>query len=172
LSDADIRGLIEAGELVIDPLSPDTVRENGVDLRFSKRFCVMRGGGVLDTRGSGEPRSFYDCVEAEDYVIPPGARVLAVTEEWVELPPYLVGLVNLRSSFARLGLYVPPTVVDAGFKGRLVIELVGSTVPVRVYSGQRFLHLILLTTTSEVRKTYQGRYQGQRDVQLPILPIE
>lgn len=169
LSDRDIRGLLALGELVVEPLREDTIRENGVDLRLSRQFCRLRERRdlVLDPRDPGDPRDYYDCFEAESIVVGPRERLLAVTEEAVALPPYLAALVNLRSTWARTGLWVPPTVVDAGFRGQIVVELVGSSFPVKLYAGERFLHLVFVRLATPAEKPYSGGYQGQRGVRLP-----
>jgi dCTP deaminase len=175
LSDADIKQLIARGRLRVEPFDPSIVRENGLDLRLGNTFCKLRDTArVLDTRKPLNPREFYDCVsvgDGEGYVVEPRALVLAHTVETVCLPDDLVGLVNLRSTFARTGIYIPPTVVDAGFCGQLTVELVGSSFPVKLYPGQRFLHLVLVKTVTPAEKPYSGRYQGQRGVTLPRLPI-
>jgi dCTP deaminase len=170
LSDWDIRVYLEKKLLVINPLYEDTVRENGVDLRFGSRFCRFKGGDVLiDTLVMNVPEAL-ECVDVErdaGFIVKPREHVLATTLEWVELPHDLVGLVNLRSSFARAGLYIPPTVIDAGFKGNITIELIGGVHPVKIYPEQRFLHVVFLRTSSPVYKPYQGKYQGQINVTPP-----
>jgi len=75
-------------------------------------------------------------------------------------------LCNLRSTLARYGLIIPPTVVDAGFEGNLTIEVVnnsGNYIVLR--PGIRFLHVILVKTEGEVK--YLGKYLGQKGVTLP-----
>lgn len=170
LSDWDIRIYLEKKLLIIDPLFEDTVRENGVDLRFGYRFCRFKSDDTLiDTRIMNVP-DVLECVDVsgkEGFVIKPYEHVLTTTLEWVELPHDLVGLVNLRSSFARCGVYIPPTAVDAGFKGNVTIELIGGPHPVRVYPEQRFLHIVFLRTSSPVYRPYQGKYQGQVSVTPP-----
>ena len=175
LGDRDILRLIGSGVLRVEPFDPGIVRENGLDLRLGTVFCRLRDTArIMDTRRGYDPRDFYDCVrvgDGEGYVVEPRALVLAHTLEKICLPEDLVGLVNLRSTFARTGIYIPPTVVDAGFCGQLTVELVGSSFPVKLYPGQRFLHLILVKTVSPVAKPYKGRYQGQAGVTLPRLPV-
>jgi dCTP deaminase len=170
LSDWDIRVYLEKKLLVIDPLFDDTVRENGVDLRFGYRFCRFKGGSVVIDTKLMNLLEVLDCVDVsrdEGFVVKPNEHVLATTLEWVELPHDLVGLVNLRSTFARAGLYIPPTVIDAGFKGNVTIELIGGPNPVRIYPEQRFLHVVFLRTSSPVYRPYQGKYQGQVSVTPP-----
>jgi len=174
LSDRTIYELNKKGILVINPLKHDTIRENGVDLRFGNEFCFIRQTDIIDTKYPDDPSSHYKCIKVaknEGYIIPPQRRILSTTMEYVKLPPNIVGLVNLRSTFARLGLYVPPTVVDAGFEGELTIELVGSDAPIKIYPGQRFLHLVFVKMDNETSKPYSGSYKRQRGVRLPTLPI-
>jgi dCTP deaminase len=170
LSDWDIKVDLEKGLLVIKPLFEDTVRENGVDLRFGYRFCRFKDTGVVIDTKLMNVSDALECVDVdlnEGFLIRPNEHVLATTLEWVELPHDLVGLVNLRSSFARAGIYIPPTVIDAGFKGNITIELIGGANPVKVYPEQRFLHVVFLRTSSPVYKPYQGKYQGQVSVTPP-----
>jgi len=176
LSDKTIEKLLKQKTLIIDPLHPDTIRENGVDLRFGEEFCLIKEEKtVLDTKHTEDPAPYYECIKTTEktgIIIPPKKRVLSTTLEYIKLPPDIIGLVNLRSTFARLGLYVPPTVVDAGFEGELTIELVGSDIPVKIYPGQRFLHLILVKMDTETSKPYAGTYKYQKGVKLPTLPIK
>lgn len=168
LSDWDIRVYIEKKLLVIDPLFEDTIRENGVDLRFGYEFCRFRKSfnEIIDSKNY-DPKRFLECIEVgedEGFVIKPLEHILATTLEWIELPHDLIGFVNLRSTFARLGTYLPPTVIDAGFKGQVTIEIIGGSLPVRVYPRQRFLHVIFARTSSPVYRPYSGKYQGQKGV--------
>jgi len=175
LSDWDIKVYLEKKLLLIDPLFPDTIRENGVDLRFGYEFCRYNKGykKIIDSK-KYDPRKFMECVEVDEnegFVINPLEHVLATTLETVELPHDLIGFVNLRSTFARLSLYIPPTVIDAGFKGQVTIEIIGGSLPVRVYPKQRFLHVIFARTSSPVYNPYKGKYQGQKGVMPPIPDI-
>ncbi|GAB6148209.1 dCTP deaminase [Stetteria hydrogenophila] len=174
LSDRDIRGLIALGELVIEPFDDEIIRENGVDLRLGRQFCrFKRTGRVLDPRDPGDPWEFYECGEADEIIVQPLEHVLLHTMEYIKLPPYLAGLVNLRSTWARTGLYIPATVVDAGFEGQLTIEVVGSSFPVKLYAGDRFLHLVLVRLNTPAENPYAGKYKGQRGVRLPkIFPVQ
>jgi len=173
LSDRDIAWYMQKGLLHIQPASPDTIRENGVDLRLGNEFCRFNPDAPeLDTRKPFNKDQYYVCRRADasrGYTVKPYEHLLATTAETVCLPDDLVGLVNVRSTFARLGLYIPPTVIDAGFCGQVTIEIIGSAYPIRIYPGQRFLHVVLVKTTSPVAKPYNGKYQGQRGVTPPRL---
>jgi dCTP deaminase len=166
LGDRDLKYYLEKGWIVIDPLRQDSIRENGVDLRVGNeiaRFKKVDGTISIDDDIS----QLFVKETGEEFVISPHEHVLLVTEEYVKLPNDIMAFVNLRSSFARLGLFIPPTIVDAGFEGQLTIEVVGSEIPVRLKMGQRFLHLIFARTLTPVENPYRGKYQKQKGVTPP-----
>lgn len=168
LGDGDIDRLLRSGDLVIDPFNPEIIRENGLDLRLGRGYCrFKRTGRIFDPREPGDPGDYYECGEAGEIIVPPSEHMLLHTLEYIKLPPDIAGLVNLRSTWARTGIYIPATVVDAGFEGQLTIEVVGSSFPVKLYPGDRFLHLVLVKLQTPARRPYQGQYKGQTGVRLP-----
>ncbi|MEZ0290524.1 MAG: dCTP deaminase [Sulfolobales archaeon] len=173
LSDFDLRAYLNSGRLKIEPLDPLIIRENGLDLRLGRSYCELKETlEVLDPYNDWDPDKFYECREGDEYVLKPGRKYLLHTIEYIALPPELVGIVELRSTLARLGLLIPPTVVDGGFEGQLTIEVHSSSFPIKLRSGSRFLHLILMKTTTPIERPYRGRYQGQRNIMLPKRPLE
>ena len=171
LSDVDLKRYLDAGKLQISPLNEESIRENGLDLRFGREFAVLKTGAEqpFDVRGMNDASHYFDVSSgASTFVIPPHSRCLAHTLETVTLPNDLMGFCELRSSYARLGFLIPPTIIDAGFAGQITIEIVGSSFPVRVYPYDRFLHVVFSELTCPSVKPYTGKYQSQTGVQLPI----
>ena len=166
LGDRDLKYYLEKGWITISPLTQDTIRENGVDLRVGGEIARFKKTDEVYEDGK-DPSSFYVIEKGEEFIIHPNEHVLLVTEEYIKLPNDVMAFVNLRSSFARLGLFVPPTIVDAGFEGQLTIEVLGSAFPVKIKRGTRFLHLIFARTLTPVENPYHGKYQGQQGVTLP-----
>jgi len=168
LSDFDLWNYIRNKRLVIEPFREDVVRENGLDLRLGKQIARMKKSSeIFDVHDDYNIAEFYELEEAESFVINPGEHVLLHTIEYIKLPLDLMGFVNLRSSYARVGLSIPPTIIDANFEGQLTIELIGGEFPVRLHAGDRFIHVVFARLSSPVEKPYSGRYQGQRGVKLP-----
>ena len=166
LSDKDIREYIEKNKLVIDPIANDTIRENGVDSRigdellrfvYNKEPVDINDKSILDKVYSKEKID-------NSFVIFPQERVLVKISERIKMPNDLVGMCNIRSTFARLGIAIPPTIVDAGYEGNLTIMMIGGNVPVKISKGTRFLHLVFSTTLSEVQKPYAGNYHQSSGV--------
>lgn len=169
LGDRDLRYYLKRGIIKVEPYDPVIVRENGLDLRLGNQMARLRETGrLLDTsRTDNPPEEFYEVVEGDEFVINPFERVLLTTLEYIKMPEDLMAFVNLRSSYARLGLMIPPTIVDSGFEGNITIEVVGSSFPVKLHSGERFIHLIFARVSSPVESPYKGVYQGQIGVRLP-----
>ncbi len=168
LTRGEIEKLIEEGKLVIDPLFEDTIRENGLDLRIGPEYAIYAYENTpIDPCSIEDASEYFRIVKADGkIVIPPRNFVLLTTIEYVKLPPNIIGLCNLRSTLARFGLSVPPTVVDAGFEGTLTIEVVNNSPnPIILKTGMRFLHLVLLKCEGEAK--YTGKYLGQRGVRPP-----
>lgn len=170
LSDFDLRGYISSKRLVIKPLGEESLRENGVDLRIGYEIArLRRTKEVLDlTKATQREISKYYIIErGREFTIEPNEHVLICTLEYLELPSDLMGFVELRSTFARMGLIMPPTIIDAGFKGQLTLEIRGGSFPVKLKAGMRFAHVIFAKLLNPVERPYRGKYFGQLGVTLP-----
>lgn len=136
LSGADVQQYITYGGLHFSPpLLPDQFQQNGVDL-------------VLE--------------EAEQPVLSPGQFTLARTREYLTMPNDLMAFVQLRSTWARRGVMLPPTVVDAGFEGTVTLEIAAFG-HIHLPLGERFAHLIFARLSSP-SAPYRGKYQGQIEI--------
>jgi len=168
LSDFDLVNYIRSGRLRVEPFEGWVVRENGLDLRLGSEVCEMlEVDRVLDPY-TEDAHGFYRCYSVGgEFTTRPWGRYLMHTLEYIGLPPELAGFVELRSTFARLGFMIPPTIVDGGFEGQLTIEVQAPPFPVKLRPGTRFLHLILSKVSTPIERPYRGEYQGQRGVRLP-----
>ena len=179
LSDLMIRSYIEHGKLGIRPLSPDTIRENGVDLRFSDAFQPLKiTDAIYDTHVSSTEQNqffFEPVIHADYYDLEPGCAVQIATKEWIDMPADLCGIINLRSTYARLLTLGSPTVINAGWHGNVVYTL-QSPYPhgVRLYKDDRFMHVLIDTLTSTAEKPYDedGKYQNQDGMVGPRMDVE
>jgi dCTP deaminase (EC 3.5.4.13) len=171
LSDFDLVNYIRSGRLVVEPFSEDIVRENGLDLRVGGEVCeLVSTDAVFDPYTATDLDLFYKCFRAEELVLKPRSIYLVATVEYLKVPPELMAFVELRSTFARMGLSIPPTIVDGGFEGQLTVAIHTSAFPVKLRKGTRLIHAVFARVTTPVQKPYAGRYQGQKGVVLPILP--
>ncbi len=148
LSGRDLAWYIETGKLKIDPVTPEQFQQNGVDLILADVRFVDQN---LEVGFGGGSAGFHK-----------GNFYLGCTREVLELPDDLMAFVELRSTWARRGLMLPPTIVDAGFCGNLTLEI-GAWSDMDVPIGERFAHLIFAKLTSPA-VPYSGKYQNQRGI--------
>lgn len=170
LSGEEIKKLIEKGYLRIDPFSTELVRENGVDLRIGDEVAVLLNNPLPidpDKLVETDLKEYYKVLKLDSsFVLQPYMKILVSTLECIKMPCDVAGLVELRSTFARLGLSIPPTVIDSGFEGEITLEIHGGAFPVILKRGIRFAHIVFYRIEGEP-VPYRGRYQGQKGVTLP-----
>lgn len=170
LSRSDLLEAVKRGYLVIEPFSEEIVRENGIDLRIGDEIAILLNNPEPldpDNIARYDLREYYKVVKIDKgFILQPYMKVLVSTLEYIKMPDDVAGFVELRSTFARLGLSIPPTIVDAGFEGQLTLEVHGGAFPVLLKRGMRFAHVVFMKLLSKT-EPYRGKYQGQRGVTLP-----
>jgi dCTP deaminase len=131
LSGRDLQLYVETKRLVLSPIEQSQFQQNGIDF-------------ILDDI---KPQN--------------GPFYLGCTKEYIVLPDDLMGFVEIRSTWARKGYFLPPTIIDAGFKGVLTLEILhfGTGHPIETI-GKRFAHIIF-AKLSGPSVPYNGKYQGQ-----------
>ncbi len=172
LGDKDLREALMKGELKIKGLQNNSIRENGIDCRIGNTVAIdeyILKNHIVDTHDKeSSDKRFIRKVIDDFVIIPPKTNILLVTKEIITLPNNLMAMCAIRSSVARMGFVSPITIVDAGFSGTLTIEaFYGGNNPIKLYVGDRFLHLVIAKTLSPVEKPYSGFYQNQTIVNLP-----
>ncbi|MDE1857423.1 MAG: dCTP deaminase [Candidatus Micrarchaeota archaeon] len=172
MADFDLRAAIQTKRLVIEPFHDDSIRENGIDFRLDDEIARHKEfykDFTLDPTDESHVNNTYEVTKKPgSMVIKPHEQVLLSTVEYLEMPDDVVGFVELRSSWARHGLSMPPTIVDAGFKGTITLEVVNNApYAIRLLPGMRFAHIIFIKTNNRVGSAYSGTYNGQRGVRLP-----
>ncbi len=173
LSDFDLNNFIKDKRLIVKPFDKEIIRENGLDLRLSSEVARHNNkkdrNYIIDPSDEETLRNEYVIEKnPKGIIVGPGNQVLLSTIEFLGLPDNLVGFVELRSTWARHGLFIPPTIIDAGFAGTITLEVFNSSkFPMLLRPGVRFAHVIFATTLNRVKNAYKGRYLNQRGVKLP-----
>jgi len=182
LCDREIAERCQGDSPMISPFVPHQVREDeqgrkvvsyglsshGYDIRLGHQFYVTPYTGVLDPFSLLTWRS----VTGDRMQIPPNAIVLGHSVETFHMPDDVIAICVGKSTYARLGLFVNITPLEAGWRGQLTIELTNSaSLPVRVYAGMGIAQLLFFEgerpdVTYADRK---GKYQDQTGVTLPRL---
>ncbi|MEM3503821.1 MAG: dCTP deaminase [Nitrososphaeria archaeon] len=172
LSDFDLENAIKAKRIIIKPFSQEIIRENGIDMRLSNEISYHNDLGqdfVLDPTDEDQiKKSYGKLIKSNKLILNPKEQVLLSTYEYLSLPDDVVGFVELRSTWARHGLSMPPTIIDAGFKGTITLEVINNA-PFKILlrPKQRFAHIIFIKTSNKVKKAYVGSYLNQRGIKFP-----
>jgi dCTP deaminase len=162
LSDIKLTELIASGELVVDPVKPNSVQPASIDCHLGRHFLIVEDRRIhmidMDTE------ILYREYESDEIIIPPQSFLLATTEEYVELPANLTAFVEGRSSIGRIGLFIQNAGwVDPGFKGQITLELFNAnSLPIRLQAGRRICQLVFCGMDQAAKNPYKGKYQGQR----------
>ena len=130
----EIKRRLASPGLEIDPTPSDSrIGPVSINLRLGRKFTRFVAGGLPDHIPYIRVRpSLFDSEdlwaheeEANTFEIEPKGFVLAQTLERVVMPNDLMGLVEGRSSWARVGLSVHLTApkIDPGFDGTITLEI-------------------------------------------------
>ena len=124
---------IDEGEIKITPFKREQVGPASIDLTLAPeirffntdppviRICEETNYKDLTTKVVLKP--------GQSYTLLPGQSCLGITEEQISLPPTLCGILEGRSRFARLGLFVHITAsfMCPGINNRQVLEIYNSS---------------------------------------------
>lgn len=106
-------------------------------------------------------------------IIPPNGFALAHSIEHFNIPEDVTALCLSKSTYARIGLTVNSTVLEAGWQGQLTLELTNPTpLPMRIYSYEGIAQLLFFKGDRPPNVSYKdraGKYMGQEGITLPRL---
>lgn len=143
-------------DLVIRPLLnfDDQIGEMTIDFRLGYDFYVSIQGreAFIDTslnshETSRDLNNFFDHTRrrpGETFLLHPGQTILATSLEYVKIPDDITFVLNMRSSYSRLGLSLS-TIVQPGYCGCLSIELTNpNKLPINLTVGSRIFQARLI----------------------------
>jgi dCTP deaminase len=184
-SDRWIRRMAEESQL-IEPFDAELVRSidgrriisagassYGYDMRLADdgfRVFSPIHGREIDPKHFDESSLIEPPLrDAEDgskyYLMPPHSYALGVTVETFRMPRNVTGICVGKSTYARAGLIVNTTPLEAGWTGRLVIELGNlADLPSRVYVNEGIGQVLFFESDENCNTSYEdrgGKYQGQ-----------
>ena len=153
LNDKQIKKLVEEQDMIRPFVDKSVTR--GISHGLNSFGFDLRCGDEF----KGEP----------SILIPPNSFALASSLEYFKMPRNVTGLVTAKSTYARCGLGTPPTVLEAGWHGNLVLEFSNHTSnSIRLYANSGAA-LILFFQGEEPEISYadrKGKYQGQTGITL------
>jgi len=163
LSRDEILKAIDSGDIEITPYDSTAIGCASVDLTLDSEFRYFKPGlNVVPVREDTDYRDITEKVilpEGEPYLLLPGQACLGITKERIKISSSLCGLLEGRTRFARLGLFVHITAgfMNPGIDSRQVLEIYNaSNHPLYLYPGQKVCQFIFLRMYG--RANYQGKF--------------
>ena len=154
LVDWQLKLYLKLGLLKIDNYKENAIQPNSLDVHLGNHYAIQLNDG-----------SFEEIIN-DEFVLQPGDFVLATTNEYFYFGPTLHGVLQGKSSWARVGLYVESAgLFDSGFEGIAVIELTNQgKAPLLLKTGQPIAQMIFQRNLPVLNSYKQkGHYQGQKN---------
>jgi len=152
---------VQTGAIGIDPYKEENIGPNSYNLTLSPVLKVYEEV-VLDCKHDNRIRRIE--IPTEGYILQPGTLYLGKTQEFTRTDKH-VPMIEGRSSFARLGMAIHVTggFGDLGFQGNWTLEIIVIH-PLRVYPYMKVCQIFYHEPIGPTDITYDGKYQGDRDV--------
>lgn len=138
----------------------------GYDVRMGKTVTIPK-------RGMFDPHNpsmmIWDTAMVTDFfIMQPREVVLVETMERFNMPANVTGICQGKSTYARCGLHVNVTPLEAGWAGVLTVELHNQSMfPVKIWSGEGIAQIQFFRGDKMCITSYadrQGKYQDQAGV--------
>ena len=146
----------------------------GYDVRAGYDWKIFTDilGAVVDPKQQDE-RAFHSVTinpQLNDHiVIPPNSYALTHTIETIRVPRNVTCICIGKSTYARCGIHVNVTPLEAGWHGQVTVEISnGTRLPVKVYPGEGIMQ-VLFFEGEDPDVSYQdrkGKYQDQKGITL------
>jgi dCTP deaminase len=184
-SDLWLKRMVEEKGM-IDPFLPELLREvegnkiisagsssYGYDMRLAddgfRIFSSVYGSEIdpkrFDEGSLIEPELRTSEDGSRYYLLPPHHYGLGVTVETFRMPRNITGIALGKSTYARAGLLVNTTPLEASWTGRLVVEIGNlANLPLRVYVNEGIGQILFFESDEDCAVSYEdrgGKYQGQ-----------
>jgi dCTP deaminase len=156
LSDWQIANLPKG---TIEPFNPELIEPDSYDVTLGDEFCQILPDGTTRV------------VKTDELIIKPGECWLAHTQETFQFPDNIKGILQGKSSWARLSLFVESAgLFDKGFAGTAVLELFNAgSWGIKIKKGDRIaqmsFHRTLPAAAPYGHASRKSHYQKQQGAQ-------
>jgi len=160
LSDSDIRQAIRKKEIVFSPgIKPDQIGPASVDLTLDGVFWKFKKEYMKKNVDLSKV-SFMEATKAQmagSVSLGPSEMCLGITLEKITLAPDIIGTLEGRSKYARMGLavHVTSALVQPGSSNHQVLEIVNmAPFAVTIRAGMRISQIIFERLDTKTTKPY------------------
>jgi dCTP deaminase len=139
----------------------------GYDMRVADEFRIFSNvhTTIVDPKNIDEQA--FVTVRGNQVVIPPNSFALAHSVERFKIPDNVTCVVLGKSTYARCGIIVNCTPLEAGWEGYVTLEISNTTpLPARIYANEGLAQVLFFQSDTRCTTTYAerpggGKYQNQ-----------
>jgi dCTP deaminase len=159
LSDSDIKKMLGQGKLKITPFKEDQIGPASVDLTLGDEWYFVKdeySREIVDLKETGF-QEVFEMKKAREITLKPGELCLGKTLERLTLPDDVMGKLEGRSRYARMGVIIHTTsaLVQPGSDNRQVLEIVNlAPFPIKLHAGMRVSQVVFERLQSPTGKPY------------------
>ncbi len=159
LSDVDIKKLMKSGKIRIKPFKKEQLGPASIDLTLSNEWYFFKEkyiGGLMDLK-KVDFKKAHRKLRADAVVLAPGEMCLGKTVEKITLAPDIMGKLEGRSRYARMGLsiHITSSIVQPGSSNHQILEIVNlSPAAIVLHKGMRVSQIIFHEVRTPSSKPY------------------
>jgi dCTP deaminase len=175
LSDVTIVEYIDAGKIKILPEFDRTdIRPTGIRLHLGEEILIPVEDQLVDLTAPSDIKYKRQTISTKGYILNPGMFILASTHEKVMTYPGIVGHLDGRSTFARLGLslHCTSSIIDGihDEPRAIVLEIKNNGFLKLVLKPKIPIGMLVFSKLSHpIRQSSQAQYRNQNSVEPPNL---
>lgn len=160
LSDKDIGKMMKTGRIKIRPFKKEQLGSASVDLTLSNEWYFFKKryiGKIVDLKKT-DFKDLVTKVITDKIILNPGEMCLGKTLEKITLAPDIMGALEGRSRYARVGLtvHVTASLVQPGSDNHQVLEIVNlSPFKLVLHKGMRISQMSFHKLESATSKPYK-----------------
>jgi dCTP deaminase len=159
LSDKDIRKMLKEKKIVITPLEDGQIGPASVDLTLGDEWYFFKDEyerKIVDLRDTSFTEAF-EMKRLKEITLRPGELCLGKTLERIKLPNDVMGKLEGRSRYARMGVIIHTTsaLVQPGSDNHQILEIVNlAPFPIKLHAGMRVSQVVFESLKSPTTKPY------------------
>ena len=159
-SNIDIKELIKRGEISITPLKEEQIGSASVDLTLSDEWYFFKSGLVgktVDLKKTGFKKSLIKR-KAKSITLKHGEMCLGKTVEKITIADDIIGELEGRSRYARMGLsvHITSALIQPGSSNHQILEIVNfAPFAVKLHAGMRISQALFDRLETKTSKPYR-----------------
>ena len=159
LSDVDIKRLLKSGRIKIKPLKKEQIGPASVDLTLSNEWYFFKEnlrGGLVDLN-KVDIRKAHRKIKEKTVILAPGEMCLGKTLEKITLAPGIMGKLEGRSRYARMGvsIHITSSIVQPGSNNHQILEIMNlAPFSIALHSGMRISQIVFHEVKTPTSKPY------------------